>query len=196
MNSAYQIPFRSIGKDVVIWDRAKISAPENISIGDCCIMDDFVLLMGGERTSIGSFVHIAAFASLVGGGRLVVADFVGISGGSRVYTGNDDYSGGSLVGPTVPSRYRKKIQSFVIVEKHVIISANSVVLPNVTIGEGAAIGANSLVKSDCAPWTIYAGTPARPIRERPRETILDFERRLRKEAYDTHGQYIPKHERP
>jgi acetyltransferase-like isoleucine patch superfamily enzyme len=40
--------------------------------------------------------------------------------------------------------------------------------PGVTIGRGAVVGARSTVTRDVAPWTIVAGTPARPIGERNR----------------------------
>jgi len=47
------------------------------------------------------------------------------------------------------------------------VSTCSVVLPGVTVGEGAAVGAQSLVKYDCEPHTLYVGTPARPVRPLP-----------------------------
>lgn len=194
-NQAYSLPLASVGQDVTIWPLAKIVAPEVIRIGDSVIIDDFVFLMGGAKSTIGSFVHIAAFASIVGGGEFVMEDFAGLSGGSRVYTGDDDYTGGSLTGPTVPPEYRQPVRSFVHIKKHAIIGANTVILPGVTIGEGAAIGACSLVTKDCEPWTIHVGTPARPLRPRRKERILELEAELRRKLYDAAGQYIPKSKR-
>ncbi|MEF2073739.1 DapH/DapD/GlmU-related protein [Consotaella aegiceratis] len=46
------------------------------------------------------------------------------------------------------------------------IGHGAVVLPGVTIGNGAVVGANAVVTRDVAPYTIVAGVPARPIRER------------------------------
>jgi acetyltransferase-like isoleucine patch superfamily enzyme len=194
-NQAYILDFAHVGQDVTIWPQAKIVFPEVISIGDSVIIDDFVFLMGGRKTTIGSFVHIASFVSITGGGELLLGDFVGISSGSRVFTGDDDYLGDSLTGPTVPPAYRNAIRSFVHIGKHAVIGANTVILPGVKIGEGVAVGAGSLVKSDLEPWTIYVGTPVRPLRERPRERILDLERQLRTECYDYLGNYIPKDQR-
>ncbi|PYM92497.1 MAG: acyltransferase [Candidatus Rokuibacteriota bacterium] len=191
-SQAYSLPFARVGQDVMIWPLAKIVGPEVISIGDSVIVDDFVFLSGGRLTALGSFVHIAAHAAIAGGGELFVEDFVGISGGARVYTGNDDYLGGCLTGPTVPAPYRVAIRSFVRIRRHAVIGANSVVLPGVEIGEGAAIGANSLVNRDCAPWTIHGGSPARPLKERPRERILELEAQLRRDLFDASGRYIPK----
>ena len=195
MNCAYTLPFRSIGKDVVIWDRARIVSPEVITIGDSVIIDDFVLLMGGTEARIGSFVHIAAFSSLVGGGLLILEDFAGLSGGCRVFTGNEDYGGGSLTNPAVPAPYRSPVRSTVVLKKHCIVGANSVILPGVTGGEGAVVGANSLIKEDCQPWTVYVGTPAKPVRERPSQKMLELEKELRSSLYDPNGNYLSTKER-
>jgi galactoside O-acetyltransferase len=195
-NQAYQLPLRRVGLDVSIWEKARILNPETISIGDSVIIDDFVFIMSGEETRIGSFVHIGAHSSVVGGGVFVMEDFAGLSGGIRIYTGNEDYLGGSLTNPAVPAPYRTPIRSAVTMRKHSIIGANSVVLPGVTIGEGAAVGACSVVSRDCEPWTIYAGSPARAIRPRPREKMLELESQLRAALYDKGGAYIPKANRP
>ena len=44
-------------------------------------------------------------------------------------------------------------------------------VPGFKMGEGAVIGAHSLVLSNIPPWTIAAGTPAKPIKKRPRLEI-------------------------
>jgi galactoside O-acetyltransferase len=190
-NQAYRLGLLAVGEDVVIWPLAKLVSPQVIIIGDSVIIDDFVFLMGGMKTTIGSFVHIASFTSITGGGEFVMDDFAGFSGGIRVYTGNEHYAGGSLTNPAVPPPYRVPVRSFVHIQKHVIVGANSVILPGVTIGQGAAVGANSLVSKDCEPWTIYAGAPAKPIKRRPRERILELEAQLRGQLYDSRGHYIP-----
>ena len=53
-----------------------------------------------------------------------------------------------------------------VIGNDVWIGQNSTILPGVHIGDGAIIGANSVVASDVAPYTIVAGDPARPIRRR------------------------------
>ena len=159
-NQAYNFRFARIGEDVTIWPLAKIVSPEAISIGNSVIIDDFVYLSGGSKTTIGSFVQIASFTSIVGGGEFAMEDFAGLSGGIRVYAGNEDYSGSCLTNPAVPAPYRVPIRSFVHIKKHVIVGANTVILPGVIIGEGAVVGANSLVKTHCDPWMVYVGSPA------------------------------------
>ena len=187
-----RLPFRSCGKDVTVYSMARVIDPERISIGDAVTIDDFVFLSAGRSTSIGSFVHLAAFSSYAGGGELSIDDFAGISMGTRVFTGTDDFMGAGLTGPKIPIEFRAVERSFVRIGKYVIIGANSVILPSVRIGEGVAIGANSLVTADCEPWTLYAGTPARPIKKRPKQTMLEQERALRASHYDSAGQYRPK----
>lgn len=184
--------FASRGEDVQIYPRAHIVSPETVSIGDSVIIDDFVFLVGGVETRIGSFVHLASFSSYLGGGRLEVGDFAGVSSGTRVYTGTDDFHGGSLTGPTIPAELRKPVRSFVRIGKFAVVGANSVVLPGVTIGEGCTIGALSLVNRDCEPWTIYAGSPARPVKARRRDEIARLEKELRARCYDSNGRYVPR----
>lgn len=191
-NQAYNLGFRQVGQDVIIWPLAKIISPEAISLGNSVIIDDFVLIMGGKKTVIGSFVHIASFTSITGGGEFIIEDYAGLSGGIRVHTGNENYLGNCLTNPTVPHPYRIPIRSFVHIKKHAIVGANSVILPGVTIGEGAVIGANSLVTKDCDPWRIYVGSPAKPLRFRPKDRIFELEAQLRSKLYDTSGNYIPK----
>jgi galactoside O-acetyltransferase len=195
MNKAYQLNFNKIGQDVTIWENAKIINAEKIEIGDSVIIDDFVLLMGGRSTLMGSFIHISSFTSITGGGELVMEDFTTLSSGIRIFTGTDDFLGGSLVNSSVPHPYRLPIRTFVHIKKHAAVGANSVVLPSVTIGEGAVIGANSLVNKDCEPWTIYYGSPAKPKCLRTKEKIIDLETQLRQDLYDRHGNYIPKCDR-
>lgn len=55
-----------------------------------------------------------------------------------------------------------RIEKTVIGNK-VYLGANSVVLPGVKIGDGAIIGAGSVVSKDVAPYTVVAGVPARFI---------------------------------
>jgi acetyltransferase-like isoleucine patch superfamily enzyme len=52
---------------------------------------------------------------------------------------------------------------------NVWIGTRAMILPGVTIGEGAVIGAGSIVTKDIAPWKIAVGNPAREIKDRNRE---------------------------
>ena len=61
-----------------------------------------------------------------------------------------------------------------IIGNDVWIGQNAVILPGVNIGDGAIIGANSVVGSDIAPYTIVAGNPAKVIRKRFDEELIDL----------------------
>ena len=184
--------FAGVGLDVTIWPGAKIVGRESVRIGNSVIIDDFVFLMGGAHTEIGDFVHIASFASVLGGGECFIGDFVALSSGCRIYSGTDEFGGVCLTNSTVHFPFRVANRSFVRLEKHVMVGANTVVLPGLKLGEGAAVGAGSVVTADCEPWTIYAGSPARPLRERPREKMLALEAELRSRVFDAQGRYIPR----
>ena len=194
-NLAKSLPLQACGQDVQIYPRAHIVSPETISIGDSVIIDDFVFMVGGVETRIGSFVHLASSSSFLGGGKLWIEDFAGVSSGSRVYTGTDDFLGESLTGPTIPDAFRRPVRSAVRIGKYAVVGANCVVLPGVTIGEGCTVGALSLVNRDCEPWTVYAGSPARPIKARRKDRVLDLEMELRRVVYDAQGRYIPRDRR-
>ena len=51
----------------------------------------------------------------------------------------------------------------VIIEDRVFVGARSIIMPNVTIGHDAIIGAGSVVTKSVDPDTVVAGNPARPI---------------------------------
>ncbi len=149
-----------------------------ITIGAFSQLDDFVFINAGRRCRIGRFVHIASFVSVIGGGEFFIDDFSGLSAGCRIVTGTDDYSGPFLTNPTVPDEFTNRQRSHVTIDKHVIVGTNAVILPGVTVGEGAAIGACAVVRRDVPPWGIYAGDPLRKIGERDRAAILDKAARL------------------
>lgn len=161
-----------------IYEFAKIVRKENFSIDLFSQIDDFVFINAGRRTSIGKFVHISSFTSVIGGGEFYMEDFSGLSAGCRIITGSDDFSGGGLTNPTVPNEYTNVNISFVKIKRHAIIGSNVVILPGVTIGEGAAVGAGCIVRKDLEPWTIYAGSDCKRVRSRPSEKILQLEAQL------------------
>ena len=53
----------------------------------------------------------------------------------------------------------------VVIGDNVWIGRNSCIMPNVTIGKGAIIGANSVVTHDVPPYSVVAGAPARIIKK-------------------------------
>ena len=66
-----------------------------------------------------------------------------------------------------------------VVGNDVWIGQNSVILPGVHIGDGAIIGANSVVGSDVEPYSVVAGNPARLLRRRFDDEMIDLLLRLK-----------------
>ncbi|MBC8214211.1 MAG: acyltransferase [Candidatus Marinimicrobia bacterium] len=162
-----QMEFKYLGSNVLISDKASVYNCKNISIGDNSRIDDFCIISSGDgEIEIGKYVHIACFSSLIGKETIVMEDFSGLSSRVSIYSSSDDYSGNYLTNPTVPEKYCNVVHKPVSLKKHVIIGTGSVILPGVTIGEGTAIGALSLVNKNCKPNMIYSGIPAKLVTKR------------------------------
>ncbi len=170
-----QMGFAAVGNNVQLSDRASFYNTSKISLGNNVRIDDFCVLSAGVGgINIGSHIHIAVFSLLIGAGKIVLSDFCNISSRVSIYSSNDDYSGSTMTNPTLPSQYTGVTHADVLLGKHVIVGCGSVILPGVTIEEGVAIGALSLVTKDCEAFGIYAGNPARRIKERSRD-LLELE---------------------
>lgn len=174
--------FARVGVDVQISDRAAIHNPARIALGDRTRIDDFCVLSAGEGgIQIGRNVHLACMVTIIGKAAVALGDYSGLSGGVAVYSSSDDFSGRAMTNPTVPAKFTAVRSAPVDIGRHVIVGARSVILPGVTIGEGAAIGALSMVLSDCLPFTSYRGNPAVAFLERRRDLLRlaeEYERSL------------------
>lgn len=157
-----------VGKTALISRLARFYGPEKIFLGENVRIDDFCILSAKDPVNIGSNVHISAYCALYGRHGIEIKDFSGISARSTILSSTDDFSGASLVGPTVPDEFRKEISGKVTLEENVQVGAHCVVLPGVTLKKGAAVGAMSLVNKDLEPNKIYAGIPAKILKERGR----------------------------
>lgn len=165
-----------VGKNVLLSSKASYYNCNNISIGDYTRIDDFCVLSAGlGGITIGRNVHIAVYSLLTGAGRIVLDDFSNLSSRVSIYSSNDDYSGAAMTNPTLPNQFTNVVHADVSVGRHVIIGSGTVVLPGVTLGEGAAIGALSLVTKSCEAFTIYAGSPLKRVKSRDRN-LLEVER--------------------
>lgn len=175
-----KIGFKSLGKNVLVSEHANIYGADRISIGDNSRIDDFCILSAGkDGFEIGSHVHIACFVSLIGQARIVLKDFSGISSRVAIYSSTDKYDGEHLTGPTIPSEFLDVYHAEVIIGKHVVIGAGSVVLPGVEIGDGSAVGSLSLVNRTLQEGIIAFGCPAKAIKARSGK-IFSEEYRLKK----------------
>lgn len=163
-----ELGFVAVGTDVMISDRCSIYGAPAISIGNHVRIDDFAILSAREPVVIGSYIHISPFVFLSGQFGIVIEDWVNVSPRAMLLTGNDDFSGEWLPGPLVPDELRHVQGGRIHLAQHSMVGTSSVVLPGLTFGEGAVVGALSLVKQSLEPWGIYGGVPARLIRPRSR----------------------------
>ena len=181
-----KVEFQKIGNNVTIYPLAQIVFPENISIGDETVIDDFVFMYGkGRGIKIGNFCHITVHCTVQSGGLLEIGDFSGFGPGCIVLAASDDYHGGGFIGLELfGDKYRNLLNKDVILGRHVQVGAGSIILPGVTIGDGCSIGAGSLVSKDLPEWTICAGSPCRPIKVKSKERQLRMENEFLKEYYE------------
>jgi galactoside O-acetyltransferase len=162
-----EMGFKEIGSDCLVEESAIILGAPNISLGNRVRIDAFTIISTtfGE-VFIGNDVHISASVSIHGSGGLTIGDGAAISGGSRIFTETDDFTGGYLSNPTIATKFRNVKSAKISISKHVLVGANSVVLPGVHIGEHASIGALTLVTESVAAYTVVSGVPARKIKDR------------------------------
>jgi acetyltransferase-like isoleucine patch superfamily enzyme len=170
---------KSCGQDVFISGSVEIRRPHLVSVGSHVAIDSGVYLT--TAAEIGDYTHLSPYLTIIGGAqsRLIVEDFVTIAAGSRLICGSDHFMGDGFTSVTVPDEFRDTVDFGTIhCRRFSGIGTNVVIMPNVTIAEGSVVGACSLVTKDTEPWTIYVGVPARPIKLRPREKMLEYAKRL------------------
>jgi acetyltransferase-like isoleucine patch superfamily enzyme len=170
---------KSCGQNVFISPGAEIRRPQLVSIGNHVAIDTGVYIT--TQASIGDYTHISPYATVIGGQKseFVLEHFATIAAGSRIIAGSDSFSGEGFTSVTVPDEFRDKVTySTVKICRYAGIATNVVILPGITIAEGSVVAACSLVTKDTEPWTIYMGTPARPVKMRKKEVMLNYAKRL------------------
>lgn len=90
---------------------------------------------------------------------ITIGNNVGIAHNTKIYTLGHDLN---------DPQFKTK-GTTVTIKDNVFIFSNALIMPGVTIGEGAIVLAGSVVTKDVEPWTIVGGNPAKKIRERSRE---------------------------
>jgi galactoside O-acetyltransferase len=152
--------------------------PERIRIGNHVQIDEGVWIYAGQGVTLGNHVHMAFGSSISGGGRCEIGDFAGIGAGVRLVTGSDEIGGRGLTNPTVPDAVRTVHRGRIRIGAHAVVFTNSIVLPDVTIGQGAVVAAGAVVHHSLKPWRIYAGDPLVQVGIRPKHEILRLAARL------------------
>lgn len=165
-----RIGFKSLGQGVQISEKASVYNCSQIEIGDYSRIDDYCVISG--NVTIGRNVHLAVLCNVAGGEPgIIFEDFSGLAYACHVFTQSDDYEGYTLTNPTVPDRYKRETKKPIIIGKHSIVGANSLVFPGVVLAEGTAVGANSIVTKSTQEWSVYFGNPAKRIKARRRDLL-------------------------
>jgi putative colanic acid biosynthesis acetyltransferase WcaF len=125
-----------VGKGVHVYPRVKIWAPWNLIIGD--------------------YSGIANGAILYSQDMIIIGKRVVISQGVHLCSGTHDYTKYDFPLITKP----------ILIGDNVWIASEAFVHPGVKIGEGAVIGARSVVGKDMPSWMVSTGNPCKPIKVR------------------------------
>lgn len=125
------------GKSVGVLGNFTVVNPKNVHIGKHCGINHGVFILGHNRIEIGSHVVLSARVMLIDSG-LVLKDFQ-------------------------KSEFPSHFPSFVCIQDGAWIGVGAIILPGVTVGRKAVVGAGSVVTKDVDPFTIVAGNPARLI---------------------------------
>jgi galactoside O-acetyltransferase len=167
----------SIGSNVSIHRTVEFFNPKQIFLGSNVRIDCFSLISAGlEGIHLHDYIHIAAGSYLFGsGGKISIESYSNISSRVSLFTSNDDYTDGFMTNPLVPTHLKKVTTGPITLRKHSIIGSGSIILPNVELGQGSAVGALSLVKNSVEPFHIVCGTPAKPLKKTRNPKLLELE---------------------
>jgi acetyltransferase-like isoleucine patch superfamily enzyme len=170
--------FNKTGIDVFVSKNVEIKHPELTNVGSHIAIDS-----GFKCTTeleLGDYIHIAPDVVIIGGKKtkLTLKHFSFIASGTKIVCGSENYVEGGLVGPTIPVEYRNLIFKPVVFEMFSGVGVNCSIMPGVVLGEGSVVGANSLVTKSTEPWTVYVGSPAKPVRVRDKDTVLKYSKEL------------------
>jgi acetyltransferase-like isoleucine patch superfamily enzyme len=155
--------FAKLGRDVVIEPGVLVFHAENIEIGDNVYVGHQTILKGyyKNRLTIGAGSWIGQQCFLHSAGGLAVGRNVGLGPGVRIITSTHAESGIDTPILHSPIEFRP-----VIIEDDADIGVGAIVLPGVTIGRGAQVGAGAVVSRDVPAYAVAAGVPARVMRFR------------------------------
>lgn len=150
-----------IGRNVLVADGANIR--ENCVVGDYSVIGRHVCVE--MNTRIGKHVLIETQAHITG--NCVIEDYVFV--GPHVTTGNDKKL---MHSPNFRKNITKNPLKGPVIKKGARIGMDACILPGITIGEEAVIGAGAVVTKDVPPYTVAFKVPAEKIKQVPRDEWL------------------------
>ncbi len=179
----YPALFKECGKRPAIGRGVLLRNPAKVSIGRRCLMDDFAVIDArgpraevslGDHVSIGrSSAIVAKDAAVIIGSGVNIGSGCRIASQSRIEIGESTlvaaycYIGPGNHGTGEPGKkiieQKMEIRGGVKIGANVWIGARATILDGVTTGDGAIIGAHSLVREDVPAGATAVGTPARVI---------------------------------
>lgn len=165
------------GEHVVLNAMCKIMRAENMEIGDYSRILDFSFIDAGKLLRIGKHTLITWHCVIEGGAQTFIGNRVFMGPGSKLLTSTYELNG-YYANEFLPKETRSTKYGDITLCDDAYIGAGSIIMPGVTVGEGAVVGANSLVDRNLKPWGIYFGSPAKLVgmREQPteeRKRIID-----------------------
>jgi carbonic anhydrase/acetyltransferase-like protein (isoleucine patch superfamily) len=123
-------------------------------------------LRAGHNVTIGAGSVVGSWATLDGRFGIELGRHVNLSSEVAIWTQQHDHRSPDFAGVGAPVR----------VGDRAWLSFRAVVLPGVTIGEGAVVAAGAVVTKDVEPYAIVGGVPAKKIGERPRDLTYTFDK--------------------
>jgi len=66
----------------------------------------------------------------------------------------------------------------ITLERFASVGTNCVIMPGVTMAEGSVLGACSFLTKSTEPWTIYVGVPAKPVKIREKNKMIEYAKKL------------------
>jgi acetyltransferase-like isoleucine patch superfamily enzyme len=155
--------FRALGENVILEAGILVFHPENIVIGNDVYVGHRAILKGyhqGEMR-IGDGTWIGQMCFLHSAGNITIGRNVGIGPGVMVLT-----SAHAEEGRGKPILHSRIDFAPVLVEDDADLGVGSILLPGVTVGKGAQVGAGAVVAESVEPYAVVAGVPARRLRYR------------------------------
>lgn len=175
-----QFGFARVGEGCAVARNCTVVGLENITLSDRVRIDGYTTIVAsGGYVAIGASVHICSGCVLGGRGGIEMGDFSSLSHQVRLLSATDDFSGERMTNSTLPDEVLGVHAALIRIGRFAPVGSGTVILPGVTIGEGASVAALSLVTGSLPEWTMCGGNPAAPIRPRSRNLLTHAARLAR-----------------